>query len=202
MTLSEVQASFDVKSIRASEGERRIEMRWGPAEKGSWYSDVSIENRLSRANYRAAHNIQMFFREHTRGRSSMYSTMFIPNSPISIEGLDNYSAVKAASVFYLLPGIPFVQYLLPLIQDREFDATARGYIYLQIIETILSPRAPDDAGKTSALDMLFRQMEATPLRDYFVGRGEFIDSVLASKVRLFDPFALLEERGSAEDWYA
>jgi hypothetical protein len=202
MALEMILDHFEVREIRGSAPDRRLELLWGPKEKApAWYSFSEISFRMRRLNQHATSRIDRHFDEPGARIRRRRGTLYLPISQISFSRLDNFTAVVAVRQIFLRSSVPVVEHIRSILSDDGFDALARAYIYARLLERLLFVRGLDEADVGTTLEQMSRDLAARGLDIYTPDWGTFSRAAQSSAFRLFDPSAWSQREEFDADFY-
>ena len=180
-----LNTKFEVSRLSGKTSDRRLDMQWSASE-NRWVDRDDLRDRIYRSGINDAYALIQAINE--KGSRGNLQDVCAPSGQISVDGLDDYYAVIAHDVFYILPDTPIAKLFQSADSDEEMRPAelVKRLLYMEVLSWL----GPIDAASTSA-ERFFRQLE-NQVPQIFLGGREDLDfaiAVTSNRPKIYDPFA-------------
>ncbi|NBB65248.1 hypothetical protein GVN18_38970 [Pseudomonas sp. ODNR1LW] len=197
LALETLMSKFSIKEMRATESERRLDVRLGitDGDEPDWLSEEQVLFALRQADARAAYQ---FFdaRDRNRGRAPS-QPLFFPMSDIVTSGTEEFGAVSVLRGIYILPGSSLSQRIRELYENASFNALLAAAFYAEVYSSLLTRGGLSVEDKKSVLANILKHTDESTASAVDV--ADLTAAVEATEFRFFDPLAWRRREGEGID---
>lgn len=183
-----ISNKFEVAHLAARIDDRRLDVKW-TINKDSWTSREDMRAHLYSHSDSETYSILQNIQERAAQHGQIYRNVFVPLSPITTEGLDDYFATAGGRSLFLISGTSVADFFAGYNpSDGSTASVAKYFVFLEAISSI-----PGGAlGSAEAtMERFFRRIEEMLLPEWGVDPAELLAAVSETgpRLRVYNPLA-------------
>ncbi|NSY70304.1 hypothetical protein G6L35_13815 [Agrobacterium tumefaciens] len=183
-----ISSKFEVSHLAARIEDRRLDVKWTISSK-KWVSREDLRSQLFSSADSETYSILQSIQERASQHGQPYRNIFVPLSPITSEGLDEYFAANGNRNLFLLSGTPLADFFSGYDPLTESSAiVAKYFVMLEAIGSMPGSGASSGEG---TMERFFRRIEEFLPSDWAVGREEILTAISETgpRLRIYNPLA-------------
>ena len=197
LALDTLQRKFELKELRATESDRRLDIKLGLADDDAlWLGGDKIRTQIRRIDARLASMLNEISQQRSRSHST--ESLWVPLGKIPNKGLKGFGSVNVLSATYVLPGQKIAERIIELYETDTLDSLTQAAIHFEAVNVLRARGARSPETNVAILQRFLQQLDGL-FDDNPVDVEALTEAVRESEFRNFNPLAWRRREGDAAD---